>query len=242
MYAKRLIEIGMSLGPIQREIQKRNLEISMLGEDNARIELQLTPADGWPGSNEAARKASKDKAVTDNVTIQANLARIRSLKLELSALTGDEVILENERRSLEYAVRDRLADALVIPEEQGGDVDKVQDHAQIDNLAQAVLPTDESPRIQESAPTSITTVAAATPAPVEEIGGMPWDEPAAPAPVAAAPVVAPEVKIEKPSDAPKAGKYTANRPAPDAPKPKPKGEEKVLSEKETEDLIHSLGF
>jgi hypothetical protein len=143
-YRTRLIEIGKILGLVQKELATRNAEMSIQKENLDTREATLIPAEGWPGKNEAERKASQAKALVTNEAYQLHVANIASLKRETAALLGDEAMLEAERRSLEYAVRDRLCDLLSVGEEEGGDIDAVQNVRQIDSVSNLVQPEEHA--------------------------------------------------------------------------------------------------
>lgn len=76
----------------------------------------LTPADGWPGKNDEARKAARDAAFAADNDLARHQTALVETRGKLITLQGDIDGAEAERRAGEWHVRARLCDAL----ERGG--------------------------------------------------------------------------------------------------------------------------
>jgi hypothetical protein len=109
----RMDWIAQELGSIRKELARSEYEqrinLQALDERYAMI----TPDAGWPGSNKEARDSAERQAqFADEIA-----AKIREIVRELDGKTGNAkaniAALEDERRSHEWAISDKIADALV---------------------------------------------------------------------------------------------------------------------------------
>jgi hypothetical protein len=97
---------------VAREIEQLRVRVGHMKEDFERRVEQLTPIEGWPGSNTQVRDAAKAKAVLDDDTCQALRTDIRNGETRLAALTADQVAFEIERRDREWGIRRELIDVI----------------------------------------------------------------------------------------------------------------------------------
>ena len=96
----------------RRKIVDLKIRISHMDEDYEARKVAIMPAEGWPGSNDAARKASAQKAEYGDEILAAIRADKRALNDEL-AMTAVEVDIEHEQRKIEeLRVRERLSAAI----------------------------------------------------------------------------------------------------------------------------------
>lgn len=106
-------------------------------ETEAR-QIELTPAEGWPGSNDKAREAYKAGAFAHDAVLVALSDERRFAQRESADLSGKIEALEAERRAAEWSIRERLIAALdrgsVQPNGRGDRAD-----AAFDDVAQAEL-------------------------------------------------------------------------------------------------------
>lgn len=72
----------------------------------------LTPADGWPGKNDEARKAAREAAFAADDELAQRAASLSEARGKLILLAGDVDAAEAERRAAEWQVRADLLQAL----------------------------------------------------------------------------------------------------------------------------------
>jgi hypothetical protein len=104
------------LAELYRERALLGRTIWLAEQGIAERQRALTPAEGWPGKNDEARKAAREAAFAADDAIanhQVNLAGARERQL---LLDGEVQAVEAERRAAEWRIRERLVEALV----QGG--------------------------------------------------------------------------------------------------------------------------
>jgi len=107
-----LTAIAKQLAHLYTERAALNLSEWQITKDIQARELALTPADGWPGKNEAARETAMRQAyAADDILIGLN-DDLRHIKTYQSKNEGDREALEAERRAAEWQIRQRLCDAL----------------------------------------------------------------------------------------------------------------------------------
>jgi len=98
----------------------------------------LTPENGWPGRNEQARQAAREKALAEDSAYQNALTNRQAAHEKLLGLAGEIDSLEAQRRAAEWRIRERMVELLernsVAPQRRG---DRVE--AAFDDLAQAGL-------------------------------------------------------------------------------------------------------
>jgi hypothetical protein len=73
----------------------------------------LTPAEGWPGKNEEARKAARDAAFAADDALALHQRQAAELRGRLIILQADVEGVEAERRADEWRLRERLVEALL---------------------------------------------------------------------------------------------------------------------------------
>ena len=129
-------ELAAQLGRLYRERRARQAALAHCEEDLSGREAAVTPADGWPGKNEEARKAARLAALAGDETIRAIRANQSKLRDELAELEGIVDEMEAQRRGLEWDVRERLAQALAGRHEAAG---PAEDAAFDDGADQAVV-------------------------------------------------------------------------------------------------------
>ena len=104
--------IAKQLAHMYIERSALNLSEWQITRDIQARELALTPADGWPGKNEAARETAMRQAyAADDILIGLN-DDLRHLKACQSKNEGDREAIEAERRAAEWQIRQCLCDAL----------------------------------------------------------------------------------------------------------------------------------
>lgn len=128
--------------------------------------LALTPADGWPGKNEEARKATRDTAFAADEELGRHLDALTELRGKLIILNGDIEAAEAERRAAEWQVRARLTVVLdengIQPNHRGDRVENAfEDAAQqkTDQAASATAAADKFPDGDEIPPGELPAAA-----------------------------------------------------------------------------------
>lgn len=109
---QRLLEIAQALAVLRRGLKDHQIELAHWDADITARQLYLTPPEGWPGKNEAARDAARDKAFADDPQLKEQRARRDELRRVAADLEIQITALEDERRAWEWAIRDRLVEAL----------------------------------------------------------------------------------------------------------------------------------
>ena len=135
-------QLAAQLGKLYRERKQKSLAMAHCDEDMEARELAMTPAEGWSGKNEEARKAARAIAMSSDDTCKAIRAVKVKLRDELADLDGLVDELESQRRGLEWTVRERLAQAMAGRREAPGPVeDAAFDDAPLDAVVEQALPT-----------------------------------------------------------------------------------------------------
>lgn len=109
---KRLLEIAQALSVLRRGLKDHQIELAHWEADIAARELFLTPVDGWTGKNESARDAARDRAFAEDAQLKEQRAKRDELRRVVADLESQVAALEDERRAWEWAIRDRLVEAL----------------------------------------------------------------------------------------------------------------------------------
>lgn len=109
---QRLLDIAKSLAELRPALKSAQIELSHWEADIAARQIFLTPADGWPGKNEAARDTAAAKAFDADPQLAEQRARRDALRRGVAGLESQIEALEDERRAWEWAIRDRLVEAL----------------------------------------------------------------------------------------------------------------------------------
>ncbi len=107
-----LTTIAKRLAHLYRDRAALNLTEWQINKDIQARELALTPADGWPGKNEAARETAMKMAFSADETLNELNSNLFSVKREQATNEGEREAIEAERRAAEWQIRQRLCDAL----------------------------------------------------------------------------------------------------------------------------------
>ncbi len=107
-----LITLATVLAQLYRERAALNLTEWQITKDIQARELALTPADGWPGKNEAARETAMRQAFAADETLSNLNSDLFYLKRDQAVNEGEREAREAERRAYEWQIRQRLCDAL----------------------------------------------------------------------------------------------------------------------------------
>ena len=109
---QRLLEIAQALAVLRRGLKDHQIELAHWEADIAGRQLYLTPPDGWPGKNAEQRDAARDQAFAADGQLKEQRARRDDLRRAVADLEIQITALEDERRAWEWAIRDRLVEAL----------------------------------------------------------------------------------------------------------------------------------
>lgn len=107
-----LTAIAKQLATLYVERAALTLTEWQITKDIQARELSLTPADGWPGKNEAARETAMRQAFAADAALQQLNDDLSHVKEDQSTNEGQREALEAERRAAEWQIRQRLCDAL----------------------------------------------------------------------------------------------------------------------------------
>jgi hypothetical protein len=119
---KRLTIIGRELGQLYHRRNYLTAETTDTEIILAARELELSPADGWPGKNAEERKLSQERAFVADEVITRGREYLTTLKGSELGTLADIEALEAERRAIEWMIRAQLAEALAGRRENRGDV------------------------------------------------------------------------------------------------------------------------
>lgn len=126
-----LDECGQRLSLAINERAKLNLALWRSDQLIAARQRALTPADGWPGKNDAARAAARDAAYDADTALAAAVLEKNKVQELLIGLDGEIQSVEAERRAGEWRIRQRMIDVLdrgALTENRRGDrVEAVHD-------------------------------------------------------------------------------------------------------------------
>jgi hypothetical protein len=112
MHGKKLIELGKAIGEILKAMKAIDIEMSSLDREVEATKLRLVPEGGWPGKNAEERGIAANKAYSNDEGLDKMISARISLDNKKTVLEGDVALLSEERRGIEFAVRDALATAL----------------------------------------------------------------------------------------------------------------------------------
>jgi hypothetical protein len=101
-----------TLADLYRQRAMTNFSAWQTNQDIKARQLELTPADGWPGKNEAARETAMGQAFATDEIIHNLVAAQASEQFDLARITGGIEALEAERRAEEWRIRDGMRAAL----------------------------------------------------------------------------------------------------------------------------------
>jgi hypothetical protein len=108
----RILTLAKLIGESQALLAKSRIITAKLQADMEARKLFLAPMEGWPGSNEGARKLSAETTfAADKVCISIR----EVMTTEITAMAENEAYLatlEAERRGYEWVITNRLIDAL----------------------------------------------------------------------------------------------------------------------------------
>jgi hypothetical protein len=108
----RLLEIATELGRLSKEGADLQIRTDHLKSDEESRILYITPEGGWIGKNPDERKASESKALSSDSVITSIRNQLIDLKDGLSFIRASESMLEDERRALEWEIRDAYVKAI----------------------------------------------------------------------------------------------------------------------------------
>ena len=94
---------------------RKNLQVN-IDHTSAEIEarkLDLTPAEGWPGKNEEQRSIAREKAFAGDRDLCAMNLALSGLRDDLAGFEADIEGLQVVASAERWAVREKLADALL---------------------------------------------------------------------------------------------------------------------------------
>lgn len=103
---KRMMEIYRSLNVLVLHIHHGQVLIAENESHLKELEIVLTPEDGWPGSNETNRKAAKNKALSEVPEYTPLVRELEVARKNMAELQSKVQLLKNERRALEWCIRD----------------------------------------------------------------------------------------------------------------------------------------
>lgn len=109
---QRLLEIAKLLANDRPALKSAQIDLAHWEADITARELFLTPVDGWPGKNEAARDVAAAKVFDADPQLREQRAKRDDLRRLIAGLEAQVDALEDERRAWEWAIRDRLVEAL----------------------------------------------------------------------------------------------------------------------------------
>ncbi len=107
-----LNDLAKQLAQLYRDRAALNLTEWQIMKDIEARELALTPAEGWPGKNEAARETAMKMAFAADETLQKLNDVLAQVKEDQAKNEGEREAIEAERRAAEWDIRNRLCDAL----------------------------------------------------------------------------------------------------------------------------------
>lgn len=107
-----LLSIAQQLAQLYRDRSALNLTEWQITQDIQARELALTPVEGWPGKNEAARETAMHQSFSADETLQKLNAVLGQVKEDQATNEGEREAREAERRAYEWQIRQRLCDAL----------------------------------------------------------------------------------------------------------------------------------
>ena len=134
----RVMAVAKEIGKLGHRIAEAVVAEGELANAAALREFMLTPAEGWPGTNDKARDAAKKTACAADAGLQQELALLSAKSKEIKLLNADMVALEAERRGIETWVRLQLARAL-LGDFNAAEIDGVVDDKVLDQGAEKVL-------------------------------------------------------------------------------------------------------
>jgi hypothetical protein len=108
----RLFEIASALGQLYQTRAQTNLLKWQAEQDIHARQLELTPADGWPGKNAEQRDVARDQTFAEDAQLQEAVKKANDAHRALIELEARIQALEAERRAAEWSVRADLVDAL----------------------------------------------------------------------------------------------------------------------------------
>ena len=108
----RLFEIASALGQLYQTRAQTNLLKWQAEQDIHARQLELTPADGWPGKNAEQRDVARDQTFAEDAQLQEAVKKANDAHRALIELEARIQALEAERRAAAWSVRADLVDAL----------------------------------------------------------------------------------------------------------------------------------
>jgi len=108
----RLFEIASALGQLYQTRAQTNLLKWQAEQDIHARQLELTPADGWPGKNAEQRDVARDQTFAEDAQLQEAVKKANDAHRALIELEARIQALEAERRAAEWSIRLRQVEAL----------------------------------------------------------------------------------------------------------------------------------
>ena len=108
---KRFVEIATELGPLYHQRAMTAFTVKLLLGDIESRKVELIPDGGWPGSNDAQRKAAAESAYRADGLLYKLRDDLAQQEFIVADVTAEIERLEAERRALEYRVKGALARA-----------------------------------------------------------------------------------------------------------------------------------
>ncbi len=127
-----LTNLAKQLAQLYRERAALSLTEWQITKDIQARELALTPAEGWPGKNEAARETAMKMAFAADETLKELNDNLAMIKRDQSKNEGEREAIEAERRAAEWNIRNRLCDSL-----QARGIQSTGDDSAFDEVTQA---------------------------------------------------------------------------------------------------------
>jgi len=136
----------MSFLEVATDLKARYLKRAALKNQLAEVDytigqrkIILAPADGWPGKNDGERKLSEAKGLSTDEPLLKAQAEYRQIEAALLVLQAEIDGLEDERRALEWQVRQDLTTNLARVEPAYADRNTNLEQSAVDNATQAAL-------------------------------------------------------------------------------------------------------
>lgn len=97
--------VNRKIGHVRRSMGTDQAELSLYRSELKSLEYALTPIDGWPGSNAERREAAKVAALEADEDYQKTVKKIAELEYNILLAQAEVSALEDERRGMEWSVR-----------------------------------------------------------------------------------------------------------------------------------------
>lgn len=118
-----LMHLAHRLASLRSELAEVEIKEWQAVHDLEVLKVAAMPPAGWPGSNEAQRKAAEAHAYLDNAEITNAEDDVAIAREKAHLLKAEIAAVEDERRAAEWEIRKRLADALLSRDNHAPDVE-----------------------------------------------------------------------------------------------------------------------